>query len=150
MPMSTKWGSGADEEPEGYCHFPTGLDENYFRQITSEWLTDEKIRGKISRVWKLRSSERDNHFFDCRVYVMALVEHLGISQLTDAEWRAIAKSRGIEAKPKIKAPRLELQAAAPAPQARLAFDGFGSDADFRKRLDELASRNSQLFGQMNG
>ena len=47
--------SGADVDPDGYCHFPTWLDENYFKQITSEWLTDEKIRGKISRVWKLRS-----------------------------------------------------------------------------------------------
>jgi hypothetical protein len=27
--------------------------------------------------------------------------------------------------------------AAPVPQARPAFDGFGSDADFRARLDEL-------------
>ena len=45
--------SGADVDPDGYCHFPTWLDENYFKQITSEWLTDEKIRGKISRVWKL-------------------------------------------------------------------------------------------------
>jgi phage terminase large subunit GpA-like protein len=70
--------SGADIDPDGYCHFPTWLDENYFKQITSEWLTDEKIRGKVSRVWKLRSSERDNHFFDCRVYNMALAEHLGL------------------------------------------------------------------------
>ena len=139
--------SGADVNPDGYCHFPTWLDENYFKQITSEWLTDEKIRGKISRVWKLRSSERDNHFFDCRVYNMALAEHLGLSQLTDAEWRAIARSRGIETKPKVKAPQLELQTApvAPAP-ARPAFADLGA-VDFAKRLDDLASRNAALWGR---
>ena len=140
--------SGADTDPEGYCHFPTWLDENYFKQITSEWLTDEKIRGKISRVWKLRSSERDNHFFDCRVYNMALAEHLGLSQLTDAEWRAIARSRGIETKPKVKAPQLELQttpSSAPAPDGP-AFADLGA-VDFAKRLDDLASRNAALWGR---
>jgi hypothetical protein len=117
---------------------------------TSERLTDEKVRGKVSRVWKLRSSERDNRFFDCCVYNMALAEHLGLSQLTDAEWRAIARARGVPARIRAVPDAPQPGPAPVAPQARPAFDGIGSDADFRKRLEELASRNASLIGQMNG
>ncbi len=129
--------SGAKEDPEGYCHFPTWLDENYFRQITAEWLTDEKIRGKISRVWTLRSSERDNHFLDCRVYNMALAEHLGLSQLTDAEWKAIAKSRGIAVPARSKRQAKEVDI--PIAPSKSIFD----------RLNELAGKNAELFGKVH-
>jgi hypothetical protein len=78
---------------------------------------------------------------------MALAEHLGLSQLTDAEWRAIARSRGIETKPKVKAPQVGAAAVTPAPatQARPGFADLGP-ADFRKRLDELSARNAALWG----
>jgi phage terminase large subunit GpA-like protein len=53
---------------------PDWLDETYFRQITAEHLTDEKINGKVRRVWKLKASERDNHILDCRQYTLALAD----------------------------------------------------------------------------
>jgi phage terminase large subunit GpA-like protein len=73
---------------------PDWLDENYFKQITAEYLTDEKINGKARRVWKLKASERDNHLLDCRVYNLALAEYLGLSSITPAEWAALQKERG--------------------------------------------------------
>lgn len=79
--------------PSGYCHFGGWQDENYFRQITAEFLAEEKFRGRIRRVWKQRQD--DNHFLDARVYNLALTEYLGISSTTEAQWAALAKLRGL-------------------------------------------------------
>ena len=94
--------TGAAADPEGYCHFGTWLDEVYFRQLTSEYLTDEVVRsktqpGKTRRVWGLRPTERDNHLLDCRIYNIALAEYLGLSTMTEAEWRILALRRGVPA-----------------------------------------------------
>jgi phage terminase large subunit GpA-like protein len=50
--------SGADVDPPGYCHFPSWLDENYVRQLTSEYIASEVYRGRQRKVWKIRSSPR--------------------------------------------------------------------------------------------
>jgi len=89
--------SGREEDPNGLCHFGSWLDENYFKQLTAEYLADETYRGRTRKVWKIRSHTHDNHFLDCRVYNHALAEHLGMSILTDAEWAALAKARGMPA-----------------------------------------------------
>jgi phage terminase large subunit GpA-like protein len=139
--------SGHEEDPDGYCHFPSWLDENYFRQITSEYLTDEKIRGKVVRTWKLRASERDNHFFDCRVYNMALAEHLGLSSLTADEWAGLARERGGPAQEGVR-----FKAPQPVPQVALAPPAYQvqsalGDAGFAQRYAELAARNASLWGR---
>jgi phage terminase large subunit GpA-like protein len=84
--------AGAEADPPGYCHFPTWLDEGYFRQITAEYLAEQTFRGRTRRFWKQR--ERENHFLDCYVYCIALAEHLGLSSLTATEWAALARERG--------------------------------------------------------
>ena len=87
--------SGQPADPEGYCHFGTWLDENYFKQITAEYLADEAFRGRTRKVWKITSSERGNHLLDCRIYNLALAEYLGLSSTTQAEWAALARRRGM-------------------------------------------------------
>lgn len=87
--------AGADFDPGGYCHFGTWLDEAYFKQLTAEYLADERIKGKVVKRWKLRASERDNHWLDCAVYADALAEYLGLSSTTPDEWAALAKRRGV-------------------------------------------------------
>jgi phage terminase large subunit GpA-like protein len=89
--------SGQPVDPPGYCHFPNWLEENYFKQITAETLSDEIFRGRRVQVWKLAPGIRDNHFLDCRIYNKALAEHLGLSKLTDEEWRGLASERGAPA-----------------------------------------------------
>ena len=52
----------------GYMHFPSGYEDGYFRQLTSEFAyTDVKSK---KRVWKLRAGRR-NEALDCRVYAYA-------------------------------------------------------------------------------
>lgn len=87
--------SGAAADPEGYCHFGDWLDEAYFRQITSEYLVEKRLKGKIHRVWDMKPTEQNNHLLDCRIYNIALAEYLGLSTMTDDEWRALALRRGV-------------------------------------------------------
>ncbi len=69
------------------------LDEAYFRQITAERLVSEIYRGRPRRSWKL-SGTREGHLLDCRVYAKSLAEHLGLSSLTDDEWKGLIRERG--------------------------------------------------------
>ena len=102
---------GAEGVPEGYCHFGSWQDMSYFRQLTAEYLTDETIRGRRVRTWKLRASERDNHLLDCRVYILALLEHLGLARMTTNDWAQLAAERGV---PTDTVPPLLEAASAPA------------------------------------
>jgi phage terminase large subunit GpA-like protein len=119
--------SGAEVDPGGYVHFPHWLDEGYMRQITAEYLADDAYRGRARKVWKQRPSQRDNHWLDCRVYNMAIAEHLGLSTLTADEWARLAKERG-----------------APVPDALPLF-GESADARFERLMKENQDRLGNMF-----
>ena len=92
--------------PPGYCHFGRHLDENYFAQLTAEYLIEERFRGRPRKVWKVRNN-RENHFLDCRVYNMALADAY-LTSFTADDWARLAKDRGIPADlttPDLFAPR---------------------------------------------
>jgi phage terminase large subunit GpA-like protein len=127
--------SGAAADPDGYCHFPDWLDEAYFKQITAEYLADEAFRGRTRKVWKKASSERDNHFLDCRVYNLALAEFLGLSSITPAEWAALAKERGM---PPADVPALFRPA--PAPAAPSLSQPPAQPAKKEETVDEMLER----------
>lgn len=85
--------SGQPDNPPGYCHFGSWLDEAYFRQITDERLEDVIVRGRpAGRRWV---DTGNNHLLDCRVYNLALAEYLGLSTSTPEEWAALARKRGL-------------------------------------------------------
>lgn len=85
--------SGEAVDPDGYCHFGLWLDEAYFKQITNEHLADIKVRGRVvGRKWEKTT---DNHLLDCRVYNLALAEYLGLSSMTEDDWRELARVRGL-------------------------------------------------------
>lgn len=86
--------AGAEVDPPGYCHFGSWVDEAYFKQLTAERLTEERVRGRIARIWKVLA-KRDNHFLDCRVGNAALAEYLGMTRMTSDEWAVLAKNRGV-------------------------------------------------------
>ena len=142
--------SGAEVDPSGYCHFGSWLDEGYFRQVTSEYLAEETYRGRARKVWKLRASERDNHWLDCRVYNMALAERLGLSLLTADDWVGLGRERGAPAE---LASPLKTQASAPAPAeqpAPAAAVTMPSAQTFERmafeaRLAKLAEKNAALW-----
>jgi phage terminase large subunit GpA-like protein len=79
--------------PPGYCHFGNFLDENYFKQITSEFLEDEIYRGRSRKVWKPRA-HRENHFLDCRIGALALANSYFVGLTLDG-WMKRAAQRGV-------------------------------------------------------
>lgn len=79
--------AGEASDPPGYCHFHSGLGEEYFQQLTAEYFDIKLIKGKVHEEWKSRRT--DNHFLDCRIYAMAMAEHLGLSRMTPAEWATL-------------------------------------------------------------
>jgi phage terminase large subunit GpA-like protein len=78
----------------GTCHHGAFLEENYFVQITSEYLASAPYRGRTRMEWAKRG---DNHFLDCRVYNLALADYLGLSRMTADEWARLAKLRAAPA-----------------------------------------------------
>lgn len=85
-------GETVDIAPPGYCHFGSWLDEAYFKQLCSESLQDIVVRGR--RAGKRWVPHGDNHFFDCRVYNLAMAEHLGLSSMSADDWAALQRRRG--------------------------------------------------------
>ena len=86
--------AGKDFDPPGYCHFGDWLDEEYFKQITGEFLTTETFRGRSRAVWKPRPGH-ENHLLDCEVYCDAIADYLGVNRMTDQEWASLAAMRGV-------------------------------------------------------
>ena len=110
---------GQEFDPPGYCHFGAFLGINFFKQITAEYLTDELHRGRRRKVWK---ESGENHLLDCRIYGMAMADHLGLHRKTETDWLMLAKERGVPEElrnPDLLSPlsvRLEAMAAASAKQ----------------------------------
>src|SRR6185295_17963893 len=84
---------GAEAYAGGYVHLTEHNDERYCRQLVAETLKEREWRGRIIKEWVAKG---DNHFHDCRIYNMALFDHLGGNRLTDDEWRTLAKQRGVK------------------------------------------------------
>ncbi|MFK0336793.1 terminase gpA endonuclease subunit [Agrobacterium deltaense] len=79
--------SGEATDPPGYCHFHMDLGDEYFQQLTAEYFSQKMVKGKLHEEWMPRREH--NHFLDCRIYAMAMAEHLGISRLTKSQWAAL-------------------------------------------------------------
>lgn len=83
--------------PPGHCHFGQFLDENYFKQITSEYLQDKVSRlGRKEKVWAPLPGRPDNHWLDCRVYNIALASPY-FTTFAAEDWAERARERGVPA-----------------------------------------------------
>jgi len=81
-----KQGIAAGEpcDPPGYCHFGKFLAESFYKQITAEYFHQEVKNGRRVEDWKVLRP--DNHQLDCRVYAMAMAEHLGLTRFKEDDW----------------------------------------------------------------
>lgn len=80
--------------PPGWCHFSTGLDEDYFRQITAEALVTHQRNGREITEWV---TSGPNHGLDCEIYALAALERLGVSTFRVHHWQQLAADRGAPA-----------------------------------------------------
>lgn len=74
------------EFPPGFCHFSQDWSEPDFEQLLSEVFVRMRDRktGRERTGWHQVGAE--NHLLDCRIYAMAMLEKLGISKKSPAEW----------------------------------------------------------------
>ncbi len=59
----------------GYCHFPLSRTQEYFEELTGEYLRTEYRAGTPVRTWT-RKKGRRAEALDCRVYSLAALEAL--------------------------------------------------------------------------
>ena len=83
--------AGQASDPPGYCHFHEELGEEYFHQITAEYFDQKLVKGKLHEEWKSRRA--DNHYLDCRIYAMAMAEHLGLTRMSKDDWDRLRAQR---------------------------------------------------------
>ena len=73
--------------PAGWVHFATGLDEEFFRQITAEQFQSKVVKGHTKYEWvKLR--ER-NEALDCANYARAAANVCGMDRFMESHWAAL-------------------------------------------------------------
>jgi phage terminase large subunit GpA-like protein len=128
--------------PPGYCHFGIFLDENYFRQITSEYVGPDKAGN---RIWK--QSDADNHWLDCRVLAMALAfgaPAFDIGNRPESFWTDLAYQRGVSES--IILPLLPTTDVASSAEAAARedqkLDGAPAPADPEPRREEIEPPHS--------
>lgn len=64
----------------GYVHFPSGLPDEFFVQLTSETHRIRYIRGRPKSEWVLERGRR-NEALDCAVYALAAAMYAGIQRV---------------------------------------------------------------------
>lgn len=70
--------------PDGFCHFPDGYDEHFFKMLTAEQLQKEIVKGFPRYVWvKLHPR---NEALDCRNYARAAAAIAGIDRWKPEDW----------------------------------------------------------------
>lgn len=144
-------GAGHEVDPPGFCHFGKWLDEDYFKQVTAEYLAEKQSRGRKTKGWHVRGNQ-DNHYLDCRVYNMAIADHLGLSTMTAEEWKLLARERaptisqGDLFSPKPLAVQI---AATPAPVLSPAIEPI-EVASYETKTEEPPAPPSQPEPQASG
>ena len=71
-------------------HFPRGLGDDFYRQLTSEKIVTRYVKGYPVKEWILPSGAR-NEALDCFVYAYAAALHVGVHR---ANWTNIEQSLG--------------------------------------------------------
>ena len=76
------------QEPgPGHCHFPFGLPDDYYDQLTAEKLITVYVNGNPKQKWVLPSGVR-NEALDCENYAYAAAVYAGVTRLNWEKLRA--------------------------------------------------------------
>jgi phage terminase large subunit GpA-like protein len=91
------------EQGPQYCHFPKGrgYDEEYFKQLTAEVVTQTRVQGNTKRVWVKRRAR--NEALDMRAGNIAAFE------IRNPNLAAIAQNlrKSVESPKPVEAPKVE-------------------------------------------
>lgn len=73
----------------GAVHFPADLEEDYYRQLTSEYLSTKYRNGMKVVFWEKKQQDR-NEALDLMVYNLAAAHQLGLHRLKPPHWEKLA------------------------------------------------------------
>ena len=74
----------------GAAHFSNELPEEYYKQLTSEYLTTRKKNGINVSYWTKKQQDR-NEALDLMVYNLAAAHYLGLHKYRETHWNALRK-----------------------------------------------------------
>jgi phage terminase large subunit GpA-like protein len=83
--------------PAGWVHFATGLDEEFFRQMTAEQLQSKVVKGYTKFEW-VKTRER-NEALDCANYARAAANVCGMDRFMEPHWVALEAGLRISPEP---------------------------------------------------
>ena len=69
----------------GVCHFPLGMSDDYYKQLTAEKQVTKYINGHPKRYWIKKNSDR-NEALDCEVYAYAALQYYYTRTNRDRVW----------------------------------------------------------------
>ncbi len=123
----------AGEPEQGALHFPLACTEEFFRQLTAEYVKETERRdGSVERRW-VKSRGQANEQLDMVVGARAMAAHLGLDDFTTRQWQKLAETRGVAATPEVQRDMADLWT--PALAAReLVRDRAGGKA---RRLADI-------------
>lgn len=114
------------EPGPGCLHFPLGLPDEYFRQLTAERLVSRYHKGYLRTSWEKDAAER-NEALDLEVYAYAAAHYAG---LTRVNWdRLEASVRATAGDLFVDAARRQEEPAADAAPAQAAVHTYAQAAD---------------------
>lgn len=93
--LKLKMPAGENSCP-GYFHFPIGLDDEFYKQLTAEKLVKKFIKGFPRYEWV---NTRRNEVLDCTVYMLAAALKAGVTRI---DWDKRERELFIPAQPKPK------------------------------------------------
>jgi phage terminase large subunit GpA-like protein len=77
----------------GYMHFPEGLPDDYYFQLTAERLVTRYHKGRAKLEW-VKPGGRRNEALDLEVYCLAAAHYYGISRMREADWEKLERQFG--------------------------------------------------------
>jgi phage terminase large subunit GpA-like protein len=117
-----------DPNARGFVAFPSGLEDDFFQQLTAERRVPIKTHGFTTYRWE-KDARQANEMLDCMVIVTATAVRNGVYSLSDRGWDALISRRGIPPAPK------PTPTTAPEP----------SDEKSLRRIREMFAKNPQLL-----
>jgi phage terminase large subunit GpA-like protein len=125
-----------DPTARGFCAYPAGLKDEFFRQLTAERRQPVKLRSGFTEWRWVKVQGQPNEVLDTEIYAEAGAIRLGWKQMQDKHWDALQARLEVPA----SSPQLDLEdpdlAAPPVPQN-------GPDARTR-RGPQLGRRRSNF------
>jgi hypothetical protein len=70
-----------------------GIESGFNTNAIYAWVRSAQRMHLLTGLNVVYALMRDNHSLDCRVYNKALAEHLGLSKMSDEDWKGLARDR---------------------------------------------------------